>query len=450
VNLRRIVSTKNAPLVDAQRSTTGLRIFCVILISALVGLFWMTTQRYDALKKAVSEDGLWAVTQLDRDMRKLSLQLNLALRDTNLDEADLDKISTRFDIVYSRVKLLHEEVFSPYLQKGRPSGDLVKEIDAAINSMTKPFDDIADGKVIDHSQLEQVAQAVTGLLDQCEILVSAAGNNIAEAVSEQRDALLRLQISSAIVAATLTLCVVALVALQTRQLRHVQLAKGDVEALASSLQEKVAEAVRDVRDREEEIIERLSIAAGFKDSETELHTRRVGAYSEAIAKSYGFDDKASHDIRIASLMHDIGKVGVPDTILQKAGPLTEAEFAIIKEHTTTGGDILGGSKAAILQLAADIARSHHERWDGRGYPMGLAEDGIPLCGRIVSLADNFDALTTARPYKSSWPIENAIAYIREKSGSQFDPRCVEAFMSALPEILEIRATHIDADLQKTA
>jgi putative two-component system response regulator len=134
-------------------------------------------------------------------------------------------------------------------------------------------------------------------------------------------------------------------------------------------------------------------------------------------------------------MHDVGKVAIPDAILLKAGKLTEQEFAEMQQHTTVGCEILRASKSSLLQLAAEIAGSHHERWDGQGYPARLSGNQIPLSGRIVALADVFDALTTERPYKEAWPIEKAIAHIVEKSGSQFDPQCVDAFRFALPTIL---------------
>jgi putative two-component system response regulator len=206
---------------------------------------------------------------------------------------------------------------------------------------------------------------------------------------------------------------------------------------AEWLRVEVDKAVHELREREEEIIDRLTIAASYKDEDTARHTRRVGAYSEAIAKAYGLDPSACHDIRLASPMHDIGKVAIPDALLLKSGKLTEQEFAVMQRHTLVGCDILRESKSSLLQLAAEIAGSHHERWDGQGYPFRLAGKAIPLPGRIVALADNFDALTTARPYKEAWTVDRTVDHIRERGGTQFDSECVEAFDRALEEIIEI-------------
>ena len=206
---------------------------------------------------------------------------------------------------------------------------------------------------------------------------------------------------------------------------------------ADWLRIEVDKAVVELRAREEEIIDRLTIAASYKDYETARHTRRVGLYSEAIAKAYGLEARLCSDIRLASPMHDIGKVAIPDAVLLKKGKLTEQEFCAMQRHTVVGCDILRESKSSLLQLAAEIAGTHHERWDGQGYPFRLVGEAIPVSGRIVAIADNFDALTTARPYKEAWSVERTVAHIREKAASQFDPNCVVAFDKALPVLLEI-------------
>lgn len=211
---------------------------------------------------------------------------------------------------------------------------------------------------------------------------------------------------------------------------------------AAWLRREVDKAVVEIRSREEEIIHRLTVAASYKDSETASHTIRVGAYSEAIAKAFGLSDRLCSDIRLASPMHDIGKVAIPDAVLLKKGKLTESEFAEMQKHTVAGCDILKESKSSLLQLAAEIAGSHHERWDGQGYPLRKSGEAIPLSGRIVAIADNFDALTTARPYKEPWPVDQAIEHIRQRAGSQFDPACVAAFIKALPSILEIKLSGV--------
>ncbi|MBZ5763450.1 response regulator [Rhizobium sp. VS19-DR104.2] len=207
---------------------------------------------------------------------------------------------------------------------------------------------------------------------------------------------------------------------------------------AEWLRQEVDKATAEIREREEEIIDRLSIAASFKDIETARHTRRVGAYSEVIAEALGLTRRECADIKLASPMHDIGKVGIPDAVLLKKGKLTEQEFAEMQTHTLLGCDILRASKSSLLRLAAEIAATHHERWDGQGYPSRLSGIDIPIAGRIVALADNFDALTTARPYKHAWSVEEAVVHILSRSGSQFDPACVQAFEVALPQIIEIK------------
>ncbi len=206
---------------------------------------------------------------------------------------------------------------------------------------------------------------------------------------------------------------------------------------AGWLRSEVDKAVTQLREREVEIIERLTTAASYKCAETARHTIRVGAYSEAIARAFGLSPEQCYDIRLASPMHDIGKVAIADAILNKNGKLSDEEFTEVKRHTLIGYDILADSKSELLQLAAEIALTHHERWDGRGYPHGTAGAAIPLSGRIVALADNFDALTTVRPYKEAWSVERAVAHIIAQSGTQFDPDCVKAFESVVPECLAI-------------
>lgn len=215
-------------------------------------------------------------------------------------------------------------------------------------------------------------------------------------------------------------------------------ARAHLSDKAAWLKREVDSALAEIRSREEEIIHRLMVAASYKDPDTAEHTIRVGAYSEVIARSYGLKEELCCDIRLASPMHDIGKVAISDAVLLKRGKLTEGEFAEMQKHTVAGCDILRESKSDLLQLAAEIAGSHHERWDGQGYPMRKSGEDIPLSGRIVAIADNFDALTTARPYKEAWSVDRAVSHILERAGSQFDPECVAAFEKALPQILQIR------------
>lgn len=215
-------------------------------------------------------------------------------------------------------------------------------------------------------------------------------------------------------------------------------ARSELQKRAEWLRTEVEKTVKELREREEEIIQRLTLAAGYKDPDTAHHTLRVASYAEAIARELGLPDELCRDIRLAAPMHDIGKVAIPDTVLLKQGKLTEAEYRQMQCHALVGSDILGRSHSSLLQLAAEIAASHHERWDGQGYPNRVAGEDIPLAGRIVCIADNFDALTSERPYKSAWPFDRTVAHILARAGSQFDPACVAAFERALPKIRAIR------------
>jgi putative two-component system response regulator len=187
-----------------------------------------------------------------------------------------------------------------------------------------------------------------------------------------------------------------------------------------------------------EIVQRLGLAAEYKDNETGLHVIRMSHYSALIARAIGFDEESVEELLHASPMHDVGKIGIPDIILQKPGKLTPEEWDVMQEHPVIGARIIGNHTKGLLRMAYDIALTHHERWDGSGYPQGLVGEEIPLVGRIVAIADVFDALTTGRPYKKAWPVNEAVAYIREQSGKHFDPALVEVFLSQLPEILKVK------------
>ncbi len=203
------------------------------------------------------------------------------------------------------------------------------------------------------------------------------------------------------------------------------------EDRAAWLAHEVAAATATIEAREREIVVRLARAAEFRDAETGDHVSRVAAHVGMIAARLGCDPAWCRQIELASTMHDVGKIAVPDAILLKPGPLTPEERELIGRHAEHGYRILEGSTSPVIRLAAEIARSHHERFDGKGYPHGLAREAIPLCGRIVAVADVFDALTTDRPYKRAWGQDEALAYLRENAGTQFDPRCTEAFLTGL-------------------
>jgi putative two-component system response regulator len=193
------------------------------------------------------------------------------------------------------------------------------------------------------------------------------------------------------------------------------------------LADRVKERTRELEAERVETLERLALAAEFRDDDTGQHTKRVGRISALLARALGLPEAHVERIRHAAPLHDIGKIGIPDQILLKPGQLTPEEFEIIKTHTTIGAKILLGSRSPLLQMAEEIALTHHERWDGGGYA-GLAGEAIPLAGRIVALADVFDALTHDRPYKRAWPVEEALAWIAGQRGRQFDPAVVEAFL----------------------
>ena len=196
-----------------------------------------------------------------------------------------------------------------------------------------------------------------------------------------------------------------------------------------------------VRLREEsasELIMRLSRSMDSRDSETGSHLERMARYAAVSAVNLGLPSHMQERIRLAAPMHDIGKVAIPDRILFKPGSYTDEEFEVMKLHTTQGYRILDDSHSPLIRLAATIALSHHEKFDGTGYPQKLKGTDIPLAGRIIAVADVFDALTSSRPYKDAWPVDDALDFLRMNSGSHFDPECISAFFAGLPVMLEIQ------------
>jgi response regulator RpfG family c-di-GMP phosphodiesterase len=216
-----------------------------------------------------------------------------------------------------------------------------------------------------------------------------------------------------------------------------------LEDRAAWLAEKVAEATGEILDREREMITRLSRAAEFRDPETGAHIMRMANYSRLIAEQLGLPGEEQELILRAAPMHDVGKIAIPDQILLKPGRLDEEELVIMKTHAEKGYEILRGSRSRLLDLAALIAWTHHEKVDGSGYPRGLRGEEIPLQGRIVAVADVYDALTSERPYKKAWDIERTEGWLRDCAGQHFDPACVEAFLARRADILEIRASFQD-------
>jgi len=211
------------------------------------------------------------------------------------------------------------------------------------------------------------------------------------------------------------------------------------------LKDEVLKATEEIRNREQEVIFRLTKAAEYRDPETGGHIKRMAHYSRHIAMQLGLSAEEQNLLLEAAPMHDIGKVGIPDSILLKPGKLDHSEFEMMKEHAQFGFDILDGSESKLMQLGAEIALSHHEKYDGSGYPYGLKDEDISIYGRIVSVADVFDALTSERPYKKAWSVDDAIGFLRENSGTQFDRSCVYAFLMDMDEVLRIKQRFTDND-----
>ncbi|PID79535.1 two-component system response regulator [bacterium DOLZORAL124_64_63] len=209
------------------------------------------------------------------------------------------------------------------------------------------------------------------------------------------------------------------------------------------LDDMVAARTQELIQAREDIVLRLAKAAETRDNETGMHIIRLSKLCEMLARAIGMKRTMARTLATASLMHDVGKIGIPDNILLKPGRHTEEERAIMQTHTTLGGEILADGDNDLLIMAREIALTHHERWDGTGYPCGLKGEEIPLEGRITSVCDVFDALTSVRPYKEAWSVEKAAAFLRENSGSMFEPRLVDLFLANLDQVLDIISAYQD-------
>ncbi len=223
-----------------------------------------------------------------------------------------------------------------------------------------------------------------------------------------------------------------------QQVQHLQV--GREQALQNEqLGVEVLARTLEIRQREEEVAHRLLVAAGYRDQETGAHVKRIGLYSEAIAKTMGLSPAMAEDIRLAAPMHDIGKIAIPDRVLLKPGRLDDDEFVIMQTHAEVGAKMLEGSAIPMLQMACRVACCHHEKWDGSGYPRGLVGRNIPQDARIVCVADVFDAMINKRVYKPPISEKETCHFIRSKSGLFFDPEVVTAFFDIYHEIQAIRA-----------
>lgn len=194
-----------------------------------------------------------------------------------------------------------------------------------------------------------------------------------------------------------------------------------------------------------QVIQRLGRAAEYKDNETGMHVLRMSHFSKIIALAYGFSEARADMLLHAAPMHDIGKIGIPDSIMLKPGRLTDSEFEVMKTHPKIGAEILGDADSDLMNLARIVALTHHEKWDGTGYPEGLAGEDIPIEGRIVAVADVFDALTSRRPYKEAWPVDKTLDFMHSQSGIHFDPALIALLDQCLDDILEVKERWKDED-----
>jgi putative two-component system response regulator len=233
------------------------------------------------------------------------------------------------------------------------------------------------------------------------------------------------------------------VLIRIRNLIEVRMLHNETKDQNKILEEKVKGRTQELYDTQIDVIQRLGRAVEYRDSETGMHTLRMSHYAACLSAKAGLSTEKCELILIASPLHDIGKIGIPDSILQKPGKLTPEEWKIMQTHTTIGAELLSGSNSKFIRMAREIALNHHEKWDGSGYPNGLKGEDIPLVGRICCLCDVFDALTNKRPYKKAWSLEETLEEIKKGSGSHFDPNLVKCFFAILPQIKRIREKYFD-------
>jgi putative two-component system response regulator len=229
--------------------------------------------------------------------------------------------------------------------------------------------------------------------------------------------------------------------MRVRNLLDAQLGHRLLHQQKDVLEEMVRLRTEELNRTRLQVVQRLGRAAEYRDNETGYHIIRMSQFSALLARKLGWSEADCELMLNASPMHDIGKIGIPDHILLKPGKFEPTEWEIMKTHAAIGAELLDGDDSTLLRLAREIALSHHEKWDGSGYPNGLAGEAIPQSGRIVAVADVFDALTSVRPYKKAWTVADAEAFMRENSGSHFDPAVVACFLDNLREIVAIRDRH---------
>jgi len=235
------------------------------------------------------------------------------------------------------------------------------------------------------------------------------------------------------------------VLLRIRNFLEVRKLHNEVRDQNKTLEKRVQERTEQLHQSQKDVIQRLSRAVEYRDSETGTHTMRMAQFTYFLAWAVGLSPIECEILSTASSLHDVGKIGIPDKILQKSGKLTSEEWEIMKTHTTIGAELLSGSASMFLKLGEEIALTHHEKWNGTGYPKGLKGEKIPLAGRICGICDVFDALTSKRPYKEAWSIDEALKEIKKGSGQHFDPNIVDCFFKILPQIRRIQEQYSDSD-----
>ncbi|PID77292.1 MAG: two-component system response regulator [Deltaproteobacteria bacterium] len=230
--------------------------------------------------------------------------------------------------------------------------------------------------------------------------------------------------------------------LETKYFYRRQVIRADV------LENEVKRRTLDLREAQLEIVLSLGRVSKYRDSDTGNHLLRMSKITELMARSLGFSDHKCELFLYASPMHDVGKVAIPDAVLLKKGALDEDEWKIMRSHTWLGAEILGSYDSDIMRLASEMALYHHEKWDGTGYPHGLSGENIPVSARIVALSDVFDALTSKRPYKEAWPVEDAVEFLKAQSGRHFDPALLKIFLDNLPDVIGLITRNPDAKTRK--
>lgn len=215
---------------------------------------------------------------------------------------------------------------------------------------------------------------------------------------------------------------------------------------ADLMESEVLKRTKEIRETQFEIVQRLGAAGELRDNETGAHVKRMSHVCQLLAEKRGLGTEFSELLLYASTMHDVGKIGIPDSILLKPGKLSREEWDVMKQHPKIGAKIIGDHDSKLITLARETALYHHEKWDGSGYPHGLVGDAIPIAARIAAISDVFDALTSERPYKQAWPVDKAVAILKEESGQHFEPLMVELFVEHLDDILKIRDRYRDQEV----